>query len=69
MSTHQNLIQRTVVLTLAVVCALLNGTFDALVGMAVHSCFLLLIGFGISMGKRKEIIPAKNANIAIPKKM
>ena len=69
MGTHQNPVQRTVVLVFAVVCALLNGTFDALIGMAVHSCFLLLIGFGISMGKRKEIIPAKNANIAIRKKV
>ena len=33
---HQNLVQRAVVLVLAVVCAVLNGTFDTLVGVAVH---------------------------------
>jgi len=34
--THQNLVQRTVVLMTAVMGALLDGTFDALVSMAVH---------------------------------
>ena len=52
--THQNPVQRTVVLVFAVVSALLNGTFNALVGMAVHSCFLLKIGFGNSMAFRPQ---------------
>ena len=37
----QNLVQGAVVLTLAVVCALLNGTFDGLICIAVHVFFLL----------------------------
>jgi hypothetical protein len=39
MGTHQNPIQGAVVLAVAVVSALLNGAFDALVCMAIHSCF------------------------------
>ena len=35
--THQNPIQGAVVLGVAVVSAGLDGAFDALVGMAVHS--------------------------------
>ena len=46
---HQNLVQRAVVLVLAVVCAVLNGTFDALVGVVVHLKILLFIWFGCSM--------------------
>ena len=38
---HQNLIQRTVVLVTAVMGALLDGAFDALVGMTVHDFSLL----------------------------
>ena len=40
---HQDFIQRTVILMAAVVGALLNGTLDTLVGMAVHSKSLLCI--------------------------
>ena len=47
MGAHQNAVQRTVVLVLAVVCALLDGAFDALVSVTVHCCFLLLNDFGI----------------------
>ena len=36
-STHQDALQGTEVCILAVVCALLNGAFNALVCMAVHS--------------------------------
>ena len=39
---HQDLVQRTEVLVAAVVCALLDGAFNALVGMTVHRFFLLL---------------------------
>ena len=46
---HQNLVQRAVVLILAVVRAVLNGTFDALVGVVVHLKILLFIWFGCSM--------------------
>ena len=46
---HQNLVQRAVVLVLAVVCAILNGTFNALVGVVVHLKILLYIWFVCSM--------------------
>ena len=42
MGTHQDLIQRAVVLMAAVIGALLDGAFDALVCMTVHSKSLLL---------------------------
>ena len=52
---HQDAVQRAVVLVLAVVCTLLDGAFDALVGMTVlHGFFLLLLGFGFSMAPEKE---------------
>ena len=35
--THQNSIQGAVVLAVAVISTLLDGTFDALVSMAIHS--------------------------------
>ena len=41
--THQNAVQRTVVLGVAVVSAGLNSTFDALVCIAVHARFLLFL--------------------------
>ena len=46
---HHNPIQRTVVLSITVVSAGLNGAFDTLVCVVVHIFFLLLIGYGISM--------------------
>ena len=62
--TYQNPIQRTVVLTLAMIGALLDGTLDALVGMAVHGHFLLLIGFGNSMVSHEKLIQEKFPNVA-----
>ena len=48
--TDQDLVQSAVVLVLAVVCALLNGALDALIGIAVHhNHFLLLFWFGSSI--------------------
>ena len=41
MGAHQDLIQGAEVFAVAVVCALLDGAFDALVGIAVHICDLL----------------------------
>jgi hypothetical protein len=46
---NQNAVQGAVVFGIAVISALLNGAFDALVCLAVHRCFLLLFGFGFSM--------------------
>ena len=45
----QNAIQRAVVLSIAVISAGLNGTLDALVCIVIHSFFLLLFGFWLSM--------------------
>lgn len=39
----QDPLQRAVICIGAVMCALLDGTFDTLVGMAVHNSFLLLM--------------------------
>ena len=52
--THQDLVQSAVVLALAVVGALMDGAFDALIGIAVHSHFLLLFWFGSSMALTKK---------------
>ena len=56
MGTNHNAVQRAVVLSIAVVCAGLDGTFDALVCMAVHIHFLLHFGFGNSMAGLQKII-------------
>ena len=58
-SAHLNAVQRAVVLVLAVVCALGNGAFDALVCVTVHSQFLLLFEFEISMALKVQIIHPK----------
>ena len=44
MGTHQNSIQRAVVLRVAVISTLLNGAFDALVCLAVHNTSSFLLG-------------------------
>ena len=54
MGTHQDPVQRTVVLVLTMVCALLNGAFDALVGMTVHKKASFEIGFADSMAHAAE---------------
>lgn len=41
MGTNQDAVQRAVVLVLAMVSTLLNGAFDAFIGMTVHNGFLL----------------------------
>ena len=41
---HQNTVQRAVVLILAMVLALADGAFDALIGMVVHGIFLIFFG-------------------------
>ena len=46
---HQDLIQGTVVLVTAMVGTLLDGAFDALVGMAVHKKASFEFGSGNSM--------------------
>ena len=49
MGANQNLVQGAVVLVAAVMGALLDGTFDALVCMTVHRKASFEIGFGNSM--------------------
>ena len=49
MATNQDSIQRAEVLSVAVVCTLLNGALDALIGIAIHVFSPPLIRFGISM--------------------
>jgi hypothetical protein len=49
-------IQRAIVLGIAVMGAGLNGAFDALIGMAVHTYFLLCFGFGNSMPPKRQIM-------------
>jgi hypothetical protein len=41
-SAHQDPLQRAVVCFIAVISALMNGAFDALIGVAIHIIFLLL---------------------------
>ena len=43
MSAHKNTLQRAVVGLIAVMCALMDSTFDALVCIAVHNLFLLFL--------------------------
>lgn len=43
MGTNQNAVQRAVILVPAVICALLDGALDTLIGMSVHGHFLLLL--------------------------
>ena len=64
MGTHQNLVQGTVVLVAAVMGALLDGTFDTLVGMTIHRKASFEIGFGNSMGTFRKIILEKRSNVA-----
>jgi hypothetical protein len=61
---HQNAVQGAVVLGVAVVGAGLDGAFDALVGMTVHSCILLFVWYGISMTATKKYIQEKSVNLA-----
>ena len=49
MGANQDLVQRTVVLSLAMMSALLNGALNALVCMTIHIHFLLLVDFMDSM--------------------
>ena len=52
--THQNPVQGAVVLAVAVVSTGLDGAFNALVCMAIHSCILLLFGTALVWPKAKK---------------
>ena len=43
MGANQNPLKGAIICSIAVVCALGNGTFDALICFAIHSLFLLFI--------------------------
>ena len=43
MGPHHDLVQRAVVLGIAMICTLLNGAFNALICIVVHSFSLLLL--------------------------
>ena len=60
MGTHQNPVQRAVVLMVAVVSAGLDSAFDALVCIAVHIVFLLQNGFGHSIAHRMSFTRGNN---------
>ena len=62
--THQDPVQRAVVLSVAVIGTGLDGAFDALVGMAVHTEFLLLFWYSLSMAAMQKRIQEKSVNIA-----
>ena len=47
MGAHQNVVQRTIVLGIAVISAGLDGTLDALVGLAVHDVSSFILGSAI----------------------
>ena len=47
--THQNTVQRAVVLAVTVICTLLDGALNALVCVTIHMIFLLCCGFSFSM--------------------
>jgi len=51
---HQDAVQRAEILGVAVVCAGLNGTFDTLIGLAVHFVPLLIFEFAIIMARERE---------------
>ena len=54
--THQDAIQRAIVLGVAMVSALLYGALNTLVGMAIHGLFLLFLIYGLIVCTKEEII-------------
>ena len=64
MGTHQDTVQRAVVLIVAVISAGLNGAFDALVCIVVHKNSLLLFRFRHSMAHFPRVILSNASNLA-----
>ena len=69
MGAHQDPVQRAVVLILAVVCTLLDGAFDTLVGVAVHGNCLLYFGFADSMCGCRKMIPERITIVAFVRRL
>ena len=55
---HQDAIQRTIVLGITMVCALLDSTLNTLVGVTIHDSFLLRLNYSCSMRRIEVFIPA-----------
>ena len=64
MGTHQDPVQGAIILVFAVVCTLLDGAFDALVGMTVHKKASFEIGFADSMAHAAESMLEKVSKVA-----
>ena len=64
-SAYLDLLQRAVVGISTMMCALGNGTLDALVCVTVHSFFLLLFEFGISIARCAQMIQAISSYIFV----
>ena len=56
MGTHQDTVQRAIILSITVVRTLLDGAFNALVRMTVHNLFLLVLNYIGSMRYDKKDI-------------
>ena len=65
MGTHQDPVQRAVVLAVAVISTGLDGAFDTLVGMAIHKNASFCFGFGNSMAQEKEFMRRKRGHDCI----
>ena len=50
MGAYQNPLQGAVVGSITMMGALLDSTFDALIGMTIHVVFLLFTEFSLSIG-------------------
>ena len=64
MGTHHDAVQGAVVLVLTMVGTLLDGTFDALVGMTVHRKASFEIEFGNSMVFGEESMQVNFSKLA-----
>ncbi len=55
MGTDSNAVQRTIVILVAVMCALSYGAFDALIGFAAHKIPLLSSGLEIVSPEKEDL--------------
>ena len=62
MGTDQDLVQRAVVCLIAVVGALVHSTFDAFIGIAIHSLFSSFSCDDLSMRNEAKTIQKTKAN-------
>ena len=64
MGTYHNAIQRTIVLALAMMGTLLDGTLNTLIG-TIHLIFPPLFEFKTSIASQRESIPVNFVNLEI----